>query len=222
MDYNITPIRENLIGIFGKPLEDDKQFVVNSSDTFSYNCIAWAMGMDDRWVDHQLIPWHWWPSGVQRNNSKQALIDAFAALGFEETTNPSYEQGYEKVALYAKGDEWSHAAKIIDSLKLHSKFGALNDAFHSGGDSLSIRYGYIYAYMRRDLSKSHLSVDLKGPNAGEIYIERIRFDGLPIVQYKGALHLYNGDPLIMRGSHLYTASGHKLVLIGQDLIEVNP
>lgn len=221
MDYDVDPFRQNLIDAFGKPLEKDKQFHVNSPETFSYNCIAWAMGMNDRWVDHELIPWHWWPDGVQRNKSKQALQDAFIALGFEETTNPDYENGYDKVALYANLDGWTHAAKIVDSIRYHSKFGALNDAFHSGGNTLSIGYGCVYSYMRRATADAHITEDIKGPNAGEIYNEKIRYHRYPIVFFDGKFHDFWGNPFLMRGTQLFTQLGTPLILDNGELIEVN-
>lgn len=220
MGYDTDSIRQNLITWFGDSLKHDAQFHVNSPETYSYNCIAWAMGMDDRWVDHhETIPWHWWPSGVQRNLSRQALVDAFIALGFEEATNPEFEAGYDKVALYAKGNEWSHAAKIIDDIRYHSKFGASNDAFHSGGDTLMQGYGSIFTYMRRKCEDAHITDDIKGSNFGEIYLN-VFYRGYPIVYFKGQLHDYGGHVLVNKGSYVYTESGNKLKLVGNELVEV--
>lgn len=222
MDYDVDPFRQNLIDAFHKPLEKDKQFHVNSPETFSYNCIAWAMGMNDRWVDHELVPWHWWPNGVQRNKSEQALKDAFAALGFEETTNPDYEIGFDKVALYSINNEWTHAAKVVDSITYHSKFGALNDAFHSGlNNTLSIGYGNIYSYMRRTIADAHITDDIKGPNAGEIYNEKLKYHNFPIVFFNGKFHDFWGNPFVMQGSRLFTHSGIPLIAYNGELIEVH-
>ena len=82
MEYNTQDNRKGLIRIFPK-LASEVHFSLESPFTFQYNCIAWAMQMQDRWVDVANIPWHWWPENVQKNQSEEALIEAFEALSFE-------------------------------------------------------------------------------------------------------------------------------------------
>ena len=45
---------------------------------------------------------------------------------------------------------WTHAARIVENNKFHSKIGNLFDIFHSDGDVFAdSSYGRVYAYMRR-------------------------------------------------------------------------
>lgn len=171
MDYNTPAIRKDLIAAFPK-LSVDPNFYVESPFTFQYNCIAWAMGMVDRWVDVASIPWHWWPEGVLKDESEDSLKLAFEALGFEECKGKDVHDGYDVVALYSKNGKWQHAARVLDSNVLHSKFGAYNDARHSAGNVLDNCYGTIYQYMRRPVEARSVTDKIKGDNAGEIHANK--------------------------------------------------
>lgn len=48
-ELNSPTNREALIGCFPR-LKDDENFEILSPKTDEYNCIAWAMQLDDRWV----------------------------------------------------------------------------------------------------------------------------------------------------------------------------
>lgn len=111
------------------------------------------MGFNDRWVDTVVSPGHWWPDGVQRSTSLQALIDAFLAVGFEQTDNGLFEEGYDKVALFQKDGEWTHASRIESDNVEYSKFGGSFDGLHSHNIFSDSIYGNEYAYMRRPVSK---------------------------------------------------------------------
>ena len=149
-------------------LEHDGHFHISSEATTEYNCIAWAMGFNDRWVDH--IPGDgknlkkWWPEGVPRDFHPDCLIKAFEAVGFECCSDDSTEEGYEKVALfkmepfYCRIDPytilkfpvaWTHAAKVLSQDTYHSKMGPLFDIYHGSGDVLQSSYGKIFQFMRR-------------------------------------------------------------------------
>ncbi len=152
-----TPInRQLLINIF-PDLAGDANFKILSEHTPIYNCIAWAMGYSDRWVDIYNSPGHWWPQGVERNMTPQALISAFEAEGFELSENCIPEEGYSKVVLYKNQitGEWTHAARIITSDVEHSKFGGLWDGQHSHDVLCNTTidpqksYGVAYAYMKK-------------------------------------------------------------------------
>lgn len=49
MDINSEENRKKLIELFPL-LADDPNFKLESEATDVYNCIAWAMGFNDRWV----------------------------------------------------------------------------------------------------------------------------------------------------------------------------
>lgn len=176
MALNTSINRQRLISVF-PDLGIDANFIILSECSCIYNCIAWAMGYTDRWVDIYTAPGHWWPNGVARNTLSQTLIQAFKAEGFEESDNCLIEEGYSKVVLYKKefDDEWTHAARLVSSDVEHSKFGLAWDGHHShnvlcntskGKEHQS--YGVAYAYMkRRELlnvptnMKGNITVDLR-------------------------------------------------------------
>lgn len=158
--------RNQLINIFPK-LETDRHFSIQSPKTPEYNCIAWAMGFDDRWVDpspdFDISRKKWWPDGVARGLNPATLIEAFKHLGFIECSDDRYEEGFDKVALYkisplkdsytgkTIADEgWTHAARVLSSDLYHSKMGGLFDIYHRSGNVFGgTIYGNIYQFMKR-------------------------------------------------------------------------
>lgn len=149
--------RDALSDVF-PDLKNDENFEILSPQTPKYNCIAWAMQFEDRWVSIFEYPGYWWPDGVEKTMSPSALIHAFEAVGFTLCDNSNWEDGFDKVVLYKKADEdqWTHAARIVSETTEHSKFGPSFDGTHShnvlcatglGYENQS--YGVAYAFMKR-------------------------------------------------------------------------
>lgn len=134
-------------------------FSPESPVDYIYNCIAWAMGTNMMWVGGNLTPWQWWPKSVLLSDEKQTLVDAFKVLGFVECPDDTFEEGYRKVALYAIGDKWTHAARVLDTKLYHSKFGCNCDGFHSSNPMLfdGTCYGCVFKYMKRLLSDEYIT-----------------------------------------------------------------
>lgn len=156
-NLNTQRNRDALSDVF-PDLKNDVNFEILSPQTPKYNCIAWAMQFEDRWVDIFEYPGHWWPDGVEKTMSPSALIHAFEAVGFNLCDNNNCEDGFDKVVLYKKADEdqWTHAARIVSETTEHSKFGPSFDGTHShnvlcatglGYENQS--YGVAYAFMKR-------------------------------------------------------------------------
>ena len=156
-NLNTQRNRDALSDVF-PDLKNDVNFEILSPQTLKYNCIAWAMQFEDRWVDIFEYPGHWWPDGVEKTMSPSALIHAFEAVGFNLCDNNNWEDGFDKVVLYKKADEdqWTHAARIVSETTEHSKFGLSFDGTHShnilcatglGYENQS--YGVAYAFMKR-------------------------------------------------------------------------
>lgn len=161
MALNSEINRDTLISHFGN-LETDPHFIITSERTSVYNCIAWAMGITDLWVDYNItIPGHWWPATAICDNSKAALVSAFEAIGFVVAESPLMEEGYDKVVLYGVGEHWTHAAKIVSDGVEHSKFGEGWDGTHSSNMFHNTIYGDAYAFMKRAVSKRHLTEQYK-------------------------------------------------------------
>ncbi|HEY1397017.1 DUF7689 domain-containing protein [Roseateles sp.] len=118
-----------------------------------YNCIAWAMGEDERywWPDQD----GYWPDGVERSVTVQAFIEAFATKGFVPCAGPDPIAGKEIVALYTLNGSPTHAAFLHHSGKWASKLGAQWDIHHKDlpciGGNTGARYGDATHYFQRDL-----------------------------------------------------------------------
>lgn len=177
---------------FGMPLKNDVNFKLLSPFSRKYNCIAFAMGMTDRWVDHANIPWHWWPP-VEKGSSVEHLKNAFRYFGFEECDmDESIDNSYDKIAIYSKENQWTHAARIIAEGVYHSKFGESYDGRHSNGNVLHAQYGSVCLIMRRLKSEAHLTDERKGVAPGEIHLNiPISIGGMQnhIVTYNGKTFL---------------------------------
>lgn len=194
MDYNTDSARESLTraDVFGDALKHDVNFKLLSPFSYKYNCIAFAMGMDDRWVDHSDIPWHWW-SPVAKGPSVEHLKNAFQYFGFEECgLDDTVDDQYDKVALYHVGHDWTHAARIVDNGIYHSKFGESYDGRHSSGNVLQAQYGSVCLIMRRLKTDSHLTDNLKGIAPGEMHLNiKVNIGGTMnhLVAYNGKTYL---------------------------------
>lgn len=163
MDLDIRSNRDELIACFPQ-LADDPHFKITSPQTVEYNCIAWAMGFEKRWVacfvpssahdndgmyNHIRERFVWWPKGVEMSMRKEALVDAFRAVGFEITDNQDYEDEYDKAVLYERDGNWTHASRIISDSVEHSKFGESWDGCHGRDRFSDSNYGNPFAYMKR-------------------------------------------------------------------------
>ena len=151
-------------------LASDPSFSIQSPCTEEYNCIAWAMGFDDRWVDasaDDYVHKKWWPENVEKDWTQETLVKAFEKLGFEICDNGIMEPGFDKVALYSalQSDgsvKWTHAARIVRNNIYHSKIGNLFDVYHSGGCVFAdTTYGTVYKFMRREISKRAITEKIK-------------------------------------------------------------
>lgn len=138
----------------------DSLFKVTSRLNENYNCIAWAMNLDDVWIGNppRLYVKFWWPLREPICSDPDVLIRAFEEVGFQKCDDDSHEDGYDKVALYQKDGEWSHAARVLSSTEYHSKLGEHCDIHHgSDADFIKEQYGEKYAYMKRKVENRELS-----------------------------------------------------------------
>ena len=154
-------------------LKTDSNFQITSDCTPAYNCIGWALGMNDVWVglDHPInYSWTWWPEEVPCDEQNESLIALFEYFGFTKCDESDYEKDFDKVALYGNNEGWTHAARIVEENIFHSKIGTAWDIHHSGGDIFeNTEYGRIYAYMKRPLSERYMS-EMKKPKIGTVIV----------------------------------------------------
>lgn len=114
-----------------------------------YNCISWAVS-DPRRRWWEPTPSCYWPPGVPREYTVNAFQQAFEACGFSVCSSAVLEEGFDKVALYAAGDEPQHAARQLPMGSWTSKLGLADDIEHETLDALEgDQYGKVVLIMKR-------------------------------------------------------------------------
>lgn len=128
----------------------EEDYDKRSEQTDAYNCIAYAMG------DEQKYWWPtprygcYWPPGFERSNDLPVVIKICEVFGYRQCATGEHEQGYEKIALYENEEGVQHAAKQLQSGVWKSKIGELEDIEHVSPEVLeSDDYGKVTTYMKR-------------------------------------------------------------------------
>lgn len=220
MDYNTPNFRQLLIDKFGKALENDPNFKLTSEPTYRHNCIAFAMGMEDRWVDVAQVPWHWWPPApIPKDENQESLVKAFEYFGFERCDmNDQMEEGYDKVLLYSREGKWTHAALITRDGVCHSKFGESFDGEHSAGSVLEKEYGLPFQMMKREKEKANLTSKMKGVFDGHCRVsQKLQFK----VEVNGRLIMLE-DFLIMYKGKVYLERCGNEVIVSRTGVQIIP
>lgn len=113
-----------------------------------YNCVAWAAAKDDDWWE----PGSFWPYPINpREYEIRVLRDLFKFLGYQDCAMDSNrETGFEKVAVYGDGIEYTHAARQLANGKWTSKLGHGEDIEHDTPDDVAGGiYGEVVQVMKR-------------------------------------------------------------------------
>jgi len=119
-----------------------------SSADWEYNCIAWAAGVTNAWW--WPVPGRYWPPGIPREESLAAFLAAFATFGYAPGAGPELEVDVEKVALYARGETPTHAARQLPSGVWTSKLGPSIDIEHDTPEAVAGGvYGEIVGVLSR-------------------------------------------------------------------------
>lgn len=130
-------------------------FNVTSEATLQYNCFAWALGNDSQWVD-PTAEYSYWPECIPNYNTIDSVIELFRGAGYEPCNDGSLETGHEKIAVYVKDGEPTHAARQLASGQWTSKLGRYEDIVHSTPEELQgnnhYSYGRVSLFMARPLS----------------------------------------------------------------------
>jgi hypothetical protein len=130
-------------------------FEVVRAATNRYNCFAWAAGRDDR-------PWgpsdkpYYWPDHVAKEESLLAYQAAFRSLGYESCfIDEIQEEGFEKIAIFARGVVPSHASRQLANGWWTSKLGDNWVIEHENLRGLEgPLYGRVALVMKRPLDAS--------------------------------------------------------------------
>ena len=126
-----------------------------SPQTTSYNCIAWAAGISNRWWWPEDNPFCYWPPGVPVVASIGSFKEAYGTLGYETCQDGSLEAGFEKIVIYATQEGIpKHAARQLPNGKWTSKLGKNVDIEHEDPDVVSgPKYGQPVLFMKRPLQQ---------------------------------------------------------------------
>ncbi len=124
----------------------------------TYNCLAFAAGRQDRywWLDeYPDQDSDYWPAGLPREETVEDIVQLYTSLGFELCNNAEHEPGFQKVAIYAKGDEPTHAAAQTENGHWESKLGPEDDIRHATLEALSGPcYGVPVRFLRKARPRS--------------------------------------------------------------------
>lgn len=132
------------------PRLTDANFRETSPPAIAYNCVAWSVGDNTRWWQ----PGARWPIEAAADDvSLGALTRMFESLGYVPCESSQLEPGFEKVALYAAGMFYTHAARQLPNGHWTSKLGKAEDIEHDAPDGLAGGlYGEVVQIMRRLVS----------------------------------------------------------------------
>jgi len=123
-------------------------YSVTSNPDKSYNCIAWAAGVNNDWWD--TAAGYTWPDGADREATVPALIAAYSQIGYEICQGGALEEGFDKIAVYGADGLWTHASRQLQSGKWTSKLGRHKDIEHTTPEAVAdSEYGKIVCFMRR-------------------------------------------------------------------------
>lgn len=135
-------------------LATDVGFKVTSPVTRKYNCIAWSLKKNDCWV-WPVVPQErevdmFWRNSCGYDDRIETFMSFYHSLGFVETQDGRIEDGFDKIALYAKDGLCTHAALMLPSGLWTSKLGPYHDIQHSTPAVLEGPvYGTVACYMKK-------------------------------------------------------------------------
>jgi hypothetical protein len=129
----------------------DENHVETSPPDSQYNCIGHAAGSRLWWWPADAIGGAlYWPSGAARDLTVEAFISAYATIGYVDCGQDGrFEEGFEKVAIYAKDGVPQHAARQLDASHWTSKLGRSVDISHELEHLEGERYGKVARYLKR-------------------------------------------------------------------------
>lgn len=124
-------------------------YTITSPTTVDYNCIAWAVGETGHWWDPD--PDYYWPEEAPRQVTLEAFVAMFRSEGYKICDASALEDGYEKIALYARPDLVpTHVARQLPTGRWTSKLGQLEDIEHETlGNLEGSEYGQARIIMKR-------------------------------------------------------------------------
>jgi hypothetical protein len=131
------------------PLLQSTGYAQTSLPSFDYNCIAWAVEIDTYRIDPGIAPKTKWPSGLPRNLDINTFMTLFGTYGYRSCISGDIENGFQKIAIYAKNQQVTHASRQLPDGRWTSKLGGYVDISHDVTGLNGPLYGSIVLFMRR-------------------------------------------------------------------------
>ncbi len=119
-----------------------------SNRTPEYNCIAFVLGIQNQRWQPEPLHGDYWPEGIPQSNTDDAWIALFERFKFVRCSDGNFEDGYEKIVIYADDESPTHVAKLISRGIWHSKMGNLADIIHPID---ALNYGEPRFFLKRSL-----------------------------------------------------------------------
>lgn len=128
----------------------NNNYKITSYKNKLYNCIAWAASENFRkWWPDKKNQQVYWPLEAPLETTIKAFIAAFETRGYKCCDDDSFEDGYEKVALFALNGIPTHAARQLRNGKWTSKLGDEEDIEHFLRDVETPFYGTVVQFLKR-------------------------------------------------------------------------
>jgi hypothetical protein len=121
-----------------------------SDATKDYNCIAWALDKNDVWCWPDANRYCYWPI-QNRSATLAAFIEMFAKFGYKCCESDVLEEGFQKIVIYIKNGNPTHASRQLKNGKWTSKLGEEFDIEHDNPEVLNgPAYGMAEIIMKRE------------------------------------------------------------------------
>lgn len=139
------------------PALEEAHLVITSDRSHRYNCFAFAVRDEPRWISHVL--WepvsqqYYWPAGAPRGDTVEGWSAALGTYGFHPCESADHEEGWEKVVIFATGPTATHVARQLPSGSWTSKIGKWEDIEHELHALEGDRYGCVAQILKRPLSQ---------------------------------------------------------------------
>lgn len=128
------------------------EYDIISPATPDYNCLAWALGFDDDWLEPDPFNQYPWPLQI-REYTLESYIKVIEISNYETCQDSQFENGFEKIAIYLSGGIPKHFARQHSSELWTSKCGKSEDIIHTLQGLEGKIYGKAEIFMKRPLTE---------------------------------------------------------------------
>ena len=131
------------------PNAQKEPFFVTSDSSGSYNCIAWALELQHLFLWPASSRKFDWLPDLPRKNTVQVFLQFFQRNGYESCFDGEPEEGFQKIALFAKEKKPTHAARQLPNGFWTSKLGGWVDVQHTLQAMEGGLYGNVALFLKR-------------------------------------------------------------------------